>query len=135
MNKSCFTVALAVMCILGLSTQSHASKADALIVTVPFDFVASTATMPAGTYTVQSLFDEAHSGVVFRGGAAAAVVLPTAIEGTLSGESLTFERVDGKYFLRKIDTPAGVYTIAMPRMRMIGARTHDQTTVPASGTN
>jgi|GEM_PF-1799485 len=135
MNKSCFALALAVMCILGFSTRSHAQKADALIVTVPFDFVVSAKTMPAGTYTVQSLFDDAHSGVVFRGGAATAVVLPTAIEGTLSGESLTFERVDGKYFLRKIDTPAGVYSIAMPHMRMVVARTHDQTTVPASGTN
>jgi hypothetical protein len=135
MNKSCLAIALAVMCLLGLSTRSHAQKADALIVTVPFDFVVSAKTMPAGTYTVKSLFEDAHSGVVFRGGAATAVVLPTAVEGTLSGESLTFERVDGKYFLRKIDTPVGVYTIAMPHMRMVAARTHDQTTVPASGTN
>jgi len=135
MNKSCFTVALAVMCILGLSTQSHASKSDALIVTVPFDFVVSARTMPAGTYRVESLFDDTHSGVVFHSGTTSAVVLPTAIEGTLSGESLTFERVDGKYFLRRIDTPAGVYSIAMPHMRMVVARTHDQTTVPASGAN
>jgi len=135
MKKSCFTIALAVMCLLGLGSRAHAQKPDALIVTVPFDFVLYKANMPAGTYRVERLFDDAHSGVVFSSETTKAVVLPTAIEGALHGESLTFEHADGRYFLRRIDTPAGVYTISMPRIRTTVARAHDQTTVPAGGTN
>jgi len=135
MKKSFFTVALAVMCVLGLNSRSQAQKPDALIVTVPFDFVVLKANMPAGTYRVERLFNDAHAGVVFSGETAKAVVLPNTIEGSLHGESLTFENLDGRYFLRRIDTPVGVYTIPLPRMRMTVAQAHDQTAVPASGAN
>jgi hypothetical protein len=137
MNKSYFVIAIAVMCIFGLSTSSRAQEGDAIVVKVPFDFIVSATTMPAGTYTVGHLFDDPHSGIVLHGDTKqSAVVLPTVVEWTSTFQPmLTFQHIGDKYFLAKIDTLARTYTISTRRPMMVLARTTDKTTVLAGGTN
>jgi hypothetical protein len=136
MNKTYFTLALAVMCIVGLGTMSRAQDTDGMVVNVPFEFVFGANVMPAGTYNVARLSNDPSSGVVLRSSTNSAVVLPTTVEGVSVPKALlTFQHLGETYFLGKIETPGMVYTIATPRPRVTLARTHDQTTVQVGGTN
>jgi hypothetical protein len=136
MNKTYFTLALAVMCIVGLGTMSRAQDTDGMVVNVPFEFVFGANVMPAGTYNVARFSNDPSSGVVLRSGTNSAVVLPTTVEGVSVPKALlTFQHLGETYFLGKIETPGMVYTIATPRPRVTLARTHDQTTVQVGGTN
>jgi hypothetical protein len=137
MNKLYFTLALAVMCILGFGGRSHAQDADAIVVTVPFDFVVGTQTMPAGRYNVGRLLsNDQRSGLILRGDGRSAIVLPTAVDETSTFQAnLTFQHFGDKYFLDKIKTPAGIYTISARRPMTVVARTTDKSAVPTGGTN
>jgi hypothetical protein len=135
MKKSYVTVALAVICTLGLGISSRAQDADGIDVKVPFDFVLAGNTLPAGNYHIARYSDDPHSGVVLRSGEKIAVILPTTVEGaSVSKALLTFQHSGEKYFLGKIETPGFVYTIATPRRTLMVARANDQPTVSVSGT-
>src|ERR1700693_6574573 len=136
MNKTYFTLALAVMCIVGLGTTSRAQDSDGIVVNVPFEFVVGAKVLPAGTYRVARFFDDPSSGVVLRGRTNSAVVLPTTVEGASVPKALlTFQHLGETYFLGKIETPGMVYTIATPRPRVMLAGNRDQTAVQVGGTN
>jgi hypothetical protein len=137
MNKFYFALALAVMCILGFGESSRAQEADAIVVTVPFDFVVGTQTMPAGRYDVGRLLsNDQRSSLILRGDGRSAIVLPTGVEETSTFQAnLTFQHLGDKYFLNKIKTPAGIYTIPAPRPMPVVARTTDKNALPAGGTN
>src|ERR1700682_1372033 len=128
MNKSYFTLALAVICILGFGESSHAQEPDAIVVTVPFDFIVGTQTMPAGRYDVGRLLsNDQRSSLILHGDRGSAIVLPTAVEETSTFQAnLTFQHLGDKYFLDKIKTPAGIYTIPAPRPIAVVARTTDK---------
>jgi hypothetical protein len=131
-----FTLALAVMCVLGLSGSSHAQEPDGIVVTVPFDFFVGTRSMPAGTYSFGRLFPDQRSSFILHGDARSAIVLPTAVDETSTFQAkLTFEHLGDKYFLDKINTPVGIYTIATPRPITMEARTTDGNAVSAGGTH
>ena len=51
--------------------------------TVPFEFVAGGATLPAGTYTVSRVSSEATQALVIRGYDNGAFVLPVVFDGAL----------------------------------------------------
>ena len=48
---------------------------------------------------------------------------------------LAFQHVGDMYFLSKIETPGGVYTIGTPRVMTKVAQTRDEGTMSSSGTN
>jgi hypothetical protein len=110
-------------CLLGVGVSARAQSADAVIVSVPFEFVAGGATLPAGEYKI----DRANPGVnrelairsYNKGGA---LLSPVAFENGSAGEPvLSFEHVGGKYFLSRIKTFSGVYTMPASReMVMLG---------------
>jgi hypothetical protein len=52
MKKSYFTAVLMLTCSLGVGVSARAQDADAIVVSVPFEFVAGDATLPAGEYRV-----------------------------------------------------------------------------------
>jgi hypothetical protein len=137
MNKLYFTLAVALMCILGFGGTSHAQEPDAIVVTVPFDFVVGTQTMPAGRYDVGRLLsNDQLSSLILRGDRSSAIVLPTAVEETSTFQAnLSFRHLGDKYFLDKIKTPAGIYTIPAPRPMTVVARANDKNAAPAGGTN
>jgi hypothetical protein len=137
MKKLYFTLALAVMCVFGLGGSSHAQEPDAIVVKVPFDFFVGARTMPAGTYSVGRLVsNDQRSSLILRGDGRSAIVLPTAVDETSTFlANLTFQHLGDKYFLDKIKTPAGIYTIATPRPMTVVARTTDKNAASAGGTN
>src|ERR1700726_4994904 len=123
MKKSYLTAVVMLMCLLGAGVVgARAQSTDAVVVSVPFEFVAGGATLPAGEYRVSrdpGVNQELFIGGYNKGGA---FLLPQAFEASSAGEpTLSFEHVGGKYFLSRIKTLRGVYTMPASReMVMLG---------------
>ena len=137
MKKSYLTAVLMLTCLLGVGVSARAQDADAVVVSVPFEFVAGGATLPAGDYRVSRLNPTVNRELAIssynRGNA---FLLPVAFDdGPAKGPTLSFEHVGGKYFLSSIKTPSGVYTLPASReMVMLGkANSPSSNTAPASG--
>lgn len=139
MKKLCVTAVLMLVTLLGGAVSAHAQSSDAVVVTVPFEFVAGTATLTAGEYRVNRL-DPGVTQELFISGynKGGTFLLPVAFESGSAGEpTLGFEHVGGKYFLSRIKTLSGVYTMPASReMAMLGqADTPSPSTSPASGSH
>jgi hypothetical protein len=135
MNKSYLTVVLTLSCVFGLGITTRAQESEGVRVEVPFEFVAGGATLPPGTYSVDPLSLDAHSGIAIRSYEHGALVLPMVVDESRAGQSkLSFEHVGDKYFLSEVDTPTGVYTLASPRVVPALAQVKDQGVFSPSGT-
>jgi hypothetical protein len=135
MKKSYFIAVLALTCLLGLGGSSRAQDPSRIVVHVPFDFVAGGATLPAGTYSVGRVSDSQRS-LVIRSDDKGALLLPIVFDGAAADQAkLAFQHVGDMYFLSKIETPGGVYTIGTPRVMTKVAQTRDEGTMSSSGTN
>jgi hypothetical protein len=137
MKKFYLTVALMFMCLLGVGVSAHAQDADAVVVSVPFEFVAGGATLPAGEYRVSRVNPGANRELAISGyNKGSAFLLPLAFDnGPADQPTLSFEHVGGKYFLSRIKTLSGVYTMPASReMVMLGkANSPSPSTSSASG--
>jgi hypothetical protein len=122
MKKSYLTAALMLTCLLGVGVSAPAQDADAVVVSVPFEFVAGGATLPAGDYRVSRVNPAVDRELAISGyDTGAAFLLPLAFDAGPSNEpTLSFEHVGGKYFLSRIKTPSGVYTLPASQMVMLG---------------
>jgi len=118
MKKSYLTAVVMLMCLLGAGVVSaRAQTTDAVVVNVPFEFVAEGATLPAGEYRVSRL-DPGVGQELFISGSnqAGAFLLPLAFEDGAAGKpAVTFEHVGDKYFLSTIKTLRGVFTMSASR--------------------
>jgi hypothetical protein len=135
MKKSLFTV-LTMTCLLGLGISANAEDASGVVVKVPFEFVAGGKTLPAGTYGVGRLSPGIHPSLIIdsKDNGAFALVLPVVADGDSAGRTdLSFERVGGKYFLSKVTTPAGVYTLLTTRAMTKLAQMNDHGVTSSSG--
>jgi hypothetical protein len=136
MQKHYSAVVLALVCILGLGVTAQAQDAGGVIVKVPFEFVAGGKTLPAGTYRVSRVSPETQPGLFIRSDKDGAMLLPTVFDGAAAEQSeLSFAHVGDKYFLSKVGTPAGVYTIATPRAMTQLAQKKNHAGMSSSGAN
>jgi hypothetical protein len=117
MNKSYVTAVLTLTCLFGLGISARAQDPDAVVVKVPFEFIAGGATLPAGEYRVSRANPGVNQELTIRSyDKGSAFVLPLAFaQGTAERPTLDFENIGGRLFLSKIQTLDGVYTIATPR--------------------
>jgi hypothetical protein len=131
------TALLVLTCLLGLGVGAHAQDVDGVVVTVPFDFVAGGATLPAGEYRIHRVDSGSNRELIiysYRNGGA--FVLPVAFDGVLSNQpTLGFEHVGGRYFLSRIRTAGGVYTMTTPPARIALAQAKSRNTSSPSGSN
>ena len=139
MSKSYLTAVLMFTCVLGVGVSARALDTDAVVVSVPFEFVVGGATLPAGNYRVSRVNPGANRELAISGYEKGnAFVLPVAFDdGPTNQPTLSFEHVGGKYFLSKIKTLGGVYTMdASPEMVTLGkADTPSPSTSSASGSH
>ncbi len=137
MKKSYLTAVCMLTCLLGIGVSARAQSADAAIVSVPFEFVAGGAMLPAGEYRVSRLNPGVTQELFISGyNKGGTFLLPLAFENRSSGEpALSFEHVGGKYFLSKIKTLDGIYTMPASReLIMLGkANSSSPNTASASG--
>jgi hypothetical protein len=136
MKSTFFGAVLTLACVLGIGVSARAQDIDAVVVTVPFQFVAGGATLPAGEYKVSRVSSGANRQLAIRsydnGGA---FLLPLSFDGVTSDQPiLSFEHVGDQYFLSSIKTLGGVYTLALPRKQIALAQANPQNTMQISGT-
>ena len=67
MKKSYLTAALMLTSLLGVGISARAQDADAVVVSVPFEFVAGAATLPAGEYRVSRVNPGANRELAING--------------------------------------------------------------------
>lgn len=137
MKKSYLAAVLMLTCLLAVGVSARAQSADAVVVSVPFEFVAGGATLPAGEYRIDRVNPGVNRELAIRGyNKGSAFLLPLAFDnGSADQPTLSFEHVGGKYFLSRIKTLDGVYTMPASReMVMLGKATSPRpSTSSASG--
>jgi hypothetical protein len=138
MKQSYLAAVLTFACVLGIGVSARAQDTDAVVVTIPFEFVAGGATLPAAEYRVSRVNPGVNRQLAISSyEKGAAFLLPVAFDGVASEKpTLSFEHVGDKYFLSDIKTEAGVYTMALPRKQIAIAQenTHSTMQISASGT-
>jgi hypothetical protein len=139
MKKSYLTAVLMLTCVLSVGVSARAQDVDAVVVKVPFEFVAGGATLPAGEYRVSRVNPGTNRELAIRGyNKGSAFLLPLAFDdgpAAANQPAVSFGHVGDKYFLNKIKTSGGVYTMpAPPEMVMLGkANSPSPSTSSASG--
>ncbi len=139
MKKSYLTALLMLTCLLGVGVSAHAQDADAVVVSVPFEFVAGGTTLPAGEYRVSRVNPGVNRELAISGyNKGNAFVLPLAFDsGSAKQPTFGFEHVGGKYFLTTIETLSGIYTLPPTREMVMLAQmnTPSPSTSSASGSH
>jgi hypothetical protein len=136
MKRSYLAVVLTLACVLGIGVSARAQDTNTVVVTVPFEFVAGGATLPAGEYKVSRVSAGINRVLAITGyDKGGAFLLPMAFDGVTSDQpTLRFEHVGDKYFLSGIKTDGGVYFLALPRKQIALAQTNTHNTMQISAT-
>jgi hypothetical protein len=129
---------VAVAFLLGLGVTAKAESGSRVVVTLPFEFVVSGKTLPAGTYTASRLSDYRFGGLrlTSRANGTSIFVLPNEVEGTSADKpNLTFRQVGEQHFLSAVQTEDEIYNIPVSRSVILEASTkpHDTVSVSVSG--
>jgi len=128
---------LALIGVAGLGMAAKAQEVDHIVVTIPYAFVVSGRTLPAGTYTVTRVSDSDIRALVLNNFEehASTIVLATTFEDNYTTKSeVSFEQVGGQVFLSKIQTGDHLFTIPVSRAEILleaAAKSHSGT--PATG--
>lgn len=113
--KSGMLVAIALLAVAGLAVPASAQD-DKIVVTVPFEFVAGTQTLPAGKYTVSRTSSLQGSSLLVSSRDHGVFLLPAAFDSTRVGDaSVSFTEIEGQHVLSEIKTPGGIYTVESRR--------------------
>lgn len=136
MKRSYLTAVLMLACLLGVGVSARAQDADAVVVSVPFEFVAGGATLPSGEYRINRANPGVTRELAIHGyGKGGAFLSPVAFDEVANDmPTLSFEYVGGKYFLSRIKTPGGVYTIAASQEMITLGRMNTASGLTSSGT-
>ena len=122
MKKKFATILLTLICFLGSGVAARATTRDEIVVTLPFEFVASGKTLPAGTYKLRRVSDDKLSGQVLSNDHASVFVKAFTVARASSGKpQVSFELVGEQHFLYSIRTADDVYSISVPRAAIIEA--------------
>ena len=79
--KKYLVVAVTLLVCCGMALAAHAQDAGTVVVNVPFEFMAGSQTLPAGTYTIRRAFAETSSALLISGGGTHGLfVLPAAFD-------------------------------------------------------
>jgi len=136
MKKSYLAALLMLTCLLAVGVSARAQDTDAVVVSVPFEFVAGGATLPAGEYRIDRINPGVNRELAIRGyNKGNAFLLPLTFDGGYADQpTLSFDHMGGKYFLSRIKTLDGVYTLARPKEMVMLGQTSAPGALPSSGT-
>src|SRR5271155_5092030 len=96
MRKHYLRILLALIGVAGLGMAAKAQEVDHIVVTIPYAFVVSGRTLPAGTYTVTRVSDSDIRALVLNNFEehASTIVLATTFEDNYTTKSeVSFEQV------------------------------------------
>jgi hypothetical protein len=135
--KKYASILFTLICLLGVGVAAQAQIRSEIVVTLPFEFVISGKTLPAGAYTVSRFSDDKNDGVILsnRESGKSVFVHPIETEDTSADKTqVSFERVGELHFLTRIQTSHDVYKIPVSRSEILeaAARSHDNGSASAS---
>lgn len=111
--KKYSVVAVTLLFCCGMALTAHAQEEGKVVVTVPFEFIAGSKTLPAGTYTIGRLSLDTGSPLVISSRTNSSFVMPAAFDGAAGDKvRLSFEHVGETYLLSAVATETGTYSIA-----------------------
>jgi len=111
--KKYSVVAVTLVFCCGMALTAHAQEEGKVVVTVPFEFIAGSKTLPAGTYTIGRLSLDTGSPLLISSRTNSSFVMPAAVDGAAGDKvRLSFEHVGERYLLSGVATEIGTYTIA-----------------------
>lgn len=97
-----------------LAAAGRAQEIDQIIVHVPYDFVVSGKTLPAGTYRVNRA-NERNTNVLeitsFENREGVLLISSEVSPTREDKPALSFEHIGDQYFLSKIETAAHIFTV------------------------
>ena len=126
-----YSLIVALLAVIAGSSLSLRAQEAKVIVTIPFEFVVGTQTLPSGTYTVSRT--SAGSPLLIANREHSVVVLPSAFDGVEARVAVSFDQVGEQHVLSQIKTPAGIYTIDNRReveklIKLAQSNDHNSTT-------
>jgi hypothetical protein len=111
--KKYSVVVITLLFCCGMALTAHAQEEGKVVVTVPFEFIAGSKSLPAGTYTIGRAFSETNSALIISSGTDGSFVMPAAFDGAAGDKvQLSFEHVGETYLLSEVATEIGTYTVA-----------------------
>jgi hypothetical protein len=118
MIKPYRTILFALTLVLAPSLGARAQDENTMTATMPHDFVASGAVLPAGVYKIRRIDSPGAVAVLHiqnQQTGTSTFVLPTGFaEAPGEQAQVRLQRVGGKYFLTELRTPVGIYTMSTP---------------------
>ena len=139
MKKKFASIVLTFTGVLGLGVTAHATTQAEIAVTLPFEFVVSGKTLPAGTYKVRQIFDDKLEGLLLSSEHTSVFVYPITVGNASSDKpQVSFDRVGEQLFLSGIRTASDVYSIPVPRAAIMEAaarQLRQNSTAGTSGAN
>ena len=121
--------------LLGLSVAANAEIRGEVVVTLPFEFVVSGTTLPAGTYTVNRFSQQPFDVLMLTSNdnSRSIFVRPVEIENASNyNAKVSFHEVGERHFLSAIQTPDYVYNFSVSRSVILEAAAKQRDTVSAS---
>jgi hypothetical protein len=130
-------ILVAITFVLGLGMVGNAEIRPEIVVTVPFTFVVSGKTLPAGTYTVGRLSGDRLSVQLLRSSehGVSVFVNPVDVKNASTDRPLvSFKQVGEQHFLSAIQTADDVYDFHVSRsvITEAAARSHNNASVSGS---
>ena len=134
--KKYFAIAFLLLSLAGLGVNARAQE-GAVVVTVPFEFVADGTTLPAGKYTIRGGSLQSDFAVSIFGRDGSAVLIATSFDDHSDANKLqlNFQLVDGKHVLSQVTTSTGTFNLVTRRELTRLAQTQEHDGMTASGTN
>ena len=112
------SILLTLIGVLAMGAAAQAQSGGKTIVNLPFEFVASGQTLPAGTYTLTPVSDYVFDGIILRSyeNHVSVIVHPVEIEKASAEKSkVSFQQVGEQHFLNRIQTLDTVYNFPVSR--------------------
>lgn len=136
MRKQYLRILIALIGAAGLAKAAKGQSVDQIVVNIPYEFVVSSKTLPAGTYRVNREPNPDGRLLVFSSveNRTSAIVFATDVETIPADKGqISLERVEGRYFLNKIETADHVFNIPVSRSAIMEAAARSRNATSASG--
>jgi hypothetical protein len=129
-------ILVAVTFLLGLGVTANAELRPQIVVTLPFEFVVSGKTLPAGKYTVKRFTQQPFDVLMLTSNDNGTSVFVNPIEmedASTYRPNVSFHRVGEQHFLSSIQTADYVYNFRVSRSVTLAAAAKPHGTVSVSG--
>ena len=117
MKKQISRALLGTVAALALAVAANAQVLHAVVINVPFDFVAGEKQMPAGRSSVQRVKADGEKALLIRSedGRAAALVLTNTGEKNPRAAALVFRQHGDRYVLAEVSMPGAASARELPK--------------------